>query len=66
MKGSQNGLDNSGTTGNMEWVYTVSEGGSAKYLHWDIRGKKSPELRRTALNCIRFHVTLLITFVIDL
>jgi aryl-phospho-beta-D-glucosidase BglC (GH1 family) len=38
MKGSQNGLDNSGTTGNMEWTYTVSEAGYAKYLHWDIRG----------------------------
>ena len=41
MRGSQNGLDNSGTTGNMEWTYTVSEGGAAKYLHWDIRGQYS-------------------------
>ena len=38
MRGSQNGLDNSGTTGNMEWTYTASDGGYTKYLHWDIRG----------------------------
>jgi glucan 1,3-beta-glucosidase len=38
MRGSQNGLDNSGTTGNMDWTYKVSDGGYTKYLHWDIRG----------------------------
>ena len=38
MKGSQNGLDNSGTTGNYEWVSTVSTGGAARYKHWEIRG----------------------------
>ena len=32
MRGSQNGLDNSGSTGNMEWTYTASDGGYTKYI----------------------------------
>ena len=35
---SQNGLDNSGTTGNMEWIGVLSTHGEARYRHWDIRG----------------------------
>jgi glucan 1,3-beta-glucosidase len=38
MKGSQNGLDNSGDSDSLQWVSTVSTGGAAKYNHWDIRG----------------------------
>lgn len=38
MIGSQNGLDNSGSTGSMQWVATKSTGGAARYRHWEIRG----------------------------
>ena len=34
----QNGLDNSGSTGNYEWVSTLSSGSEARYKHWEIRG----------------------------
>lgn len=38
IKGSQNGLDNSGTTVNFKWTGVKSRNGSAHYDHWDIRG----------------------------
>ena len=38
MKGSQNGLDNSGNTERLKWVSTLSSGGEAVYEHWNIRG----------------------------
>jgi glucan 1,3-beta-glucosidase len=42
MKGSQNGLDNSGSEGTYEWTKTVSTGGAAVYNHWDMRGANWP------------------------
>ena len=37
VKDSQNGLDNSGITADLEWIGTYSKDGYAKYRHWDIR-----------------------------
>lgn len=39
VRGSQNGLDNSGNTDSYEWIPLAdSKGGVARYRHWDIRG----------------------------
>lgn len=39
VRGSQNGLDNSGDTDSYEWLPLAdSKGGVARYRHWDIRG----------------------------
>jgi len=39
VRGSQNGLDNSGNTDSYEWIPLAdSKGGVARYHHWDIRG----------------------------
>lgn len=39
LRGSQNGLDNSGDTDSYEWLPLAdSKGGVARYHHWDIRG----------------------------
>ena len=45
MRGSQNGLDNSGSTGHMQWVTTKTTqqagyvtDGFARYKHWEMRG----------------------------
>ena len=39
VRGSQNGLDNSGDTDSYKWIATAdSPGGKARYRHWDIRG----------------------------
>ena len=39
VRGSQNGLDNSGDTDSFEWLPLAdSKGGVARYRHWDIRG----------------------------
>lgn len=37
MRGSQNGLDNSGNTGHMKWIKGQTDN-LARYRHWDIRG----------------------------
>jgi glucan 1,3-beta-glucosidase len=37
MKGSQNGLDNSGVTANIEWIGVASRDNVTRYRHWDIR-----------------------------
>ena len=37
VKDSQNGLDNSGQTADIEWTSTFSKDGSARFRHWDIR-----------------------------
>jgi len=38
VRGSQNGLDNSGDTSHYRWVGNYSHDGAAMYDHWDIRG----------------------------
>ena len=39
LRGSQNGLDNSGDTDSYEWLPLAdSKGGVTRYHHWDIRG----------------------------
>lgn len=38
LKGSQNGLDNSGDTGHYKWIGNYSTSGGAVYSHWEMRG----------------------------